>query len=139
VTALLRLAYSQRRIRPSTLGQNEDIISVEELIDFIRFNLESLLHLTICGLFITIFFARVSAGEDVSEECNSLSLEVDKHATSIATLAHFAFNYLVISKPYDGIGLLVLTTYKFLVSSDVFNFLFMYSVIFVSFLLALQT
>jgi hypothetical protein len=134
VPALLRLAYSQRRIRPSDLDEDENMaISFEELINFTYFNLESLLHLIMCGLFITIFSARVSAGE----ECDISFLQIEKNATSIASLFLF-FNFFVICKPYEGIGLLVLTVYKFLVS-DVFNFLFMYSVFFVSFLLALQT
>jgi hypothetical protein len=134
VPSLLRLAYCQRRIRPSDLDEDENMmISFEEVVNFIYSNLESLLHLVMCCLLIIILAARVNAGE----ECDGFYLAVEMSATSIASLFLF-FNLFVVCKPYEGIGLLVLTIYKFLVS-DVFNFLVMYAIFFVSFLIALQT
>ena len=62
---------------------------------------------------------------------------MEKSATSIAALGLF-FNLFILCKPYKGFGLLVLTWYRFLLA-DVFNFLVMYGMIFVAFLMALQT
>ena len=134
VPALLRLAFTQRRIRPSDLDENEDMkISTDEMINFIYFNLESFFHIINAGLFLTLGAARVSAGE----QCNTFMVQTEKNCTCIAAVLLF-FNLFVIFRPYEGIGLLVLTIYRFLVS-DVFNFLLMYAILFVAFLLGLQT
>ena len=134
VPSLFRLAFVQRRIRPSDLDENEDMkISVDEIINFIYFNLESVLHVVIAALFVTMGAARVSAGD----QCDTYHVHMEKNATAIAAMFLF-LNLFVIFKPYKGIGLLVLTIYRFLLS-DVFNFLLMYSVFFLAFLLALQT
>ena len=134
VPTLIRLAYAQRRIRPSDLDEDEDLkISFEEIINFIYFNLESLFHMILCGLFVTIGASRVIAGD----ECNTGWIKTEKNATAMASLLLF-LNFFVVCKPYEGIGMLVLIIYKFLVS-DVFNFLVMYSTFFAAFLIALQT
>ena len=64
-------------------------------------------------------------------------LRTEKGCTSIAALGLF-FNLFILCKPYKGLGLLVLTWYRFLLT-DVFNFLVMYAMIFTAFLIALQT
>jgi hypothetical protein len=134
VPSLLRLATVQCRLRPSDLDENVDWkISTEEVINFMYLNLESLLHIVIAGLFITIAAARVGAGD----ECDSFLLHTEKNATAIAALGLF-FNLFILCKPYKGFGLLVLTWYRFLLA-DVFNFLVMYCMIFLAFLIALQT
>jgi len=132
--SLLRLAYVQRRIRVSDLDENEDLkISFEEIINFVYFNLESLVHVILSILFLTIGWARVSAGV----ECESTALEAEKNATTAAALFIF-LNLFIVLKPYKSMGLLVLTIYKFLVT-DVFIFLLMYGMFFAAFLLAMQT
>ena len=134
VPALLRLAYTQRRIRPSDLDESEDMkISYDELVNFIYFNLESLVHIVMCALLLTIGSARVLAGD----ACTGFYLEMEKQSTAIASLFLF-LNLFIVCKPYKGIGVLVLTIYKFLVS-DVFTFLIMYSIFFAAYLLALQS
>jgi hypothetical protein len=134
VPSLLRLAIVQCRLRPSDLDENVDWqISSEEVVNFMYLNLESLLHIVTAGLFIVIGAARVSAGN----ECDIWYLRMEKNATSIAALGIF-FNLFILCKPYRGFGLLVLTWYRFLLA-DVFNFLVMYGMIFVAFLMALQT
>jgi hypothetical protein len=134
VFSFIRLAYTQRRVRPSDLDEDEDMtITIDETINFVYLNLESLLHAILCGLYIAIWAARVSAGEG----CSNFYVRAEKNSTAIAGLFLF-LNLVTVCKPYKGIGLLVLTTFKFLVS-DVFNFLIMYSTLFAGFLLALQT
>ncbi len=134
VICLIRLAFTQRRVRPSDWDENEDmIITTDETINFVYLNLEVLLHIIMCGLYITIGVARVSAGE----ECSDYFVRIEKNSTAIAALFLF-INLITVCKPYEGIGLLVLTTYKFLVS-DVFNFILMYCTLFAGFLLTLQT
>ena len=134
VLSLLRLAYTQRRFRPSDWDENEDLtITKDETINFVYLNLEVLLHVIMCGLYMTIGVARVAAGE----ECVDYFVRIEKNSTAIAALFLF-LNLIAVCKPYEGIGLLVLTTYKFLIS-DVFNFIIMYSTLFAGFLLALQT
>ena len=134
VPSLIRLAYAQRRIRPTDLDVNQDSrISFEELVNFIYFNLESLLHVMMAVLLIVIGVSRVAAGP----ECETGYVQAEKNATAVAALFLF-INLFIVCKPYKGIGLLVLTIYQFLVS-DVFNFLIMYSIFFTAFLLCLQT
>ena len=133
VLSLLRLAFVQRRLRPSDLDENIDWkITTDEIINFLYLNLESLMHLTIAGLFITILFARAGAGDS----CDVDYVRLEKNCTAVAALGLF-FNLFILCKPYTGLGRLVMTWYRFLLS-DVFNFLAMYSIIFVAFLLALQ-
>ena len=134
VPCLLRLAWTQRRVRASDLDGSQDMkISFEEVVNFIYFNLESLLHTAMCGLLITIPVERVRAGE----QCAVEHVRGEKNAISVACLFLF-LNLFVSCKPYKELGFLVLTIYKFLVS-DVFNFLVMYCMFFAGFLLALQT
>jgi hypothetical protein len=134
VPSLIRLALVQCRIRPSDLDENVDWrISTDEIINFMYLNLESILHIIIAGLFTTIGVARVAAGT----ECKLWAIHVEKSATSMAALSLF-FNLFILCKPYKGFGLLVLTWYRFLLA-DVFNFLVMYGMIFLAFLIALQT
>jgi hypothetical protein len=136
VPSLIRLAIVQCRIRPSDLDENVDWkISTDEIINFMYLNLESILHFVIAGLFMTIGVARVLAGNE--QGCHVWALQIEKSATSIAALGLF-FNLFILCKPYKGFGLLVLTWYRFLLA-DVFNFLVMYCMIFLAFLIALQT
>ena len=134
VPCLLRLAYTQRRIRPTDLDENVDMkISFEELVNFIYFNLESVMHVIMSSLFITIGVARVAAGDG----CDVYYVKTEKDTTAIAALFLF-INCFIVCKPYEGIGVLCLTIYTFLVS-DVFNFLVMYAMFFCAFLISLQT
>ena len=134
VPSLIRLALLHWRIRPSDLDPVQNMkISFDEMVDFAYLNLESLLNLVLSALFITIFAERVLAGE----ECEVDHVRGEKNATAIACIFLF-LNLLVSGKPYKGVGYLVLTIYRFLVK-DVFNFVIMYSIFFVAFLLALQT
>jgi hypothetical protein len=131
---LFRLAFAQRRIRPSDLDEDEDTtITLNEIVNFIYLNLEPLLHFVLCGLYITMWAARISAGED----CINFYVRIEKNSTAITGLFIF-LNLITVCKPYEGIGLLVLTTYQFL-ANDIFNFLVMYCSLFAGFLLALQT
>ena len=132
--AIFRLAFTQRRTRPTDLDENEDqVISMDEFINFIYFNLESLIHLVLCALFVIIGASRVAAGP----ECSLFYITAEKNATAIAGLFLF-LNLMPVFRPYKSIGFLVLTTYQFLMS-DIFSFLFMYSVSFAGFFVALQT
>jgi hypothetical protein len=134
VPSLLRLAMVQCRLRPSDLDENVDWeISSEEVVNFMYLNLESLLHIVTAGLFIVMGAARVLAGD----ECDAWFVKMEKNATAISALGLF-FNLFILCKPYRGFGLLVLTWYRFLLA-DVFNFLVMYGMVFVAFLIALQT
>ena len=134
VPSLIRLALLHWRIRPSDLDPVQNMkISFDEMVDFAYLNLESLLNLVLSALFITIFAERVLAGE----ECEVDHVRGEKNATAIACIFLF-LNLLVSGKPYKGVGYLVLTIYRFLVK-DIFNFVIMYSIFFVAFLLALQT
>jgi hypothetical protein len=134
VPSLLRLAHVQRRLRPTDLDENEDMVfSAAEVQQFLYVNLESLLHVSIGGLFIAIGATRVLAGP----ECSSTYLVVEKNTTAIAGLLLFV-NLLFVARPIKIVGLLVLTLYRFLVT-DVFRFLIVYSAFFVAFLIALQT
>ena len=134
VPCLLRLAYLQRRIGPTDLDESEDMkISYDEFVNFIYFNLESLIHMVMCALLMVISISRIMAGD----VCLTWYVEMERDATAIAALFLF-LNLFIVCKPYKGIGLLVLTIYKFLVS-DIFTFLVMYSIFFAAFLLALQT
>ena len=134
VPSLLRLAYAQRRIRPTDLDEDQNSrISFDELVNFIYFNLESLLHIVLSFLLVVIGASRVAAGP----ECDTEHLRGEKNAMAVAAIFFF-FNLFIVCKPYKGIGLMVLTIYRFLVN-DVFNFLVMYSIFFTAFLLALQS
>ena len=132
--SLLRLAAVQSRLRPTDL--DEDVnwrITTHELVNCVYQNLESAMHVVMSGLFVTIGVARVAAGEG----CDVGYVRTEKNATSIAALILF-FNLFIICKPFKGFGLLVLTWYRFLLA-DLFNFLVMYSIVFVAFLMAVQT
>jgi hypothetical protein len=132
--SIYRLAFTQRRLRPTDLDENEDqVISMDEIINFVYFNLESLTHLVLSGLFITIGATRAAAGP----ECTLYYIAIEKNATAIAGLLMF-LNLMTVFRPYKSIGLLVLTTYQFLMA-DFFSFLFMYSACFAGFFIALQT
>ena len=134
VPSLLQLAYAQRRIRPSDLDTDQNSrISFEEIINFMYFNLEPLINVVLSVLLIVIGASRVVAGP----ECDIDYLRAEKNATAVASIFFF-FNLFIICKPYKGIGVLVLTVYRFLVS-EIFNFLIMYSIFFTAFLLCLQT
>ena len=134
VPSLIRLALLHWRIRPSDLDPVQNMkISFDDIVDFAYLNLESVLNLVLSALFITIFAERVLAGE----ECEVDHVRGEKNATAIACIFLF-LNLLVSGKPYKGVGYLVLTIYRFLVK-DIFNFVIMYSIFFVAFLLALQT
>ena len=135
VVSLWRLAYAQRRVRPSDLDEDEDMaISLDEVVSFTYINLESLFNAILSGLFVAIWASRVAAGEGCE---NTYYVTVEKNVTSVAALILF-MNLMIVCKPLKGVGLLVLTTYKFLVS-DVFHFLVMYATFFAAFFLALQT
>ena len=134
VPSLLRLSMVQSRFRPTDLDEDVDWkITAEELVNCAYLNLESVLHTVVAGLFFTIGVARVAAGEG----CDVGYIRTEKNATSIAALCLF-FNLFILCKPYKGFGLLVLTWYRFLLA-DLFNFLVMYSMIFIAFLIAIQT
>ena len=139
VPSLLRLAKVQSRLRPTDL--DEDLnwkMSRDEVVNFAFMNLESLFHIIAAGLFVTIGAARV-AGQRTGDayKCDVSSLRTEKNATSIAALVLF-FNLFIVCKPYRGLGVLVQTMYRFLLK-DVFHFLVMYGMLFLAFLLALQT
>jgi hypothetical protein len=134
VPSLLRLGMVQSRLRPTDLDENVDWkITSDELVNMAYLNLESLLHTVVAGLFLTIGVARVAAGQG----CDIWYVQVEKNATAIAALGLF-FNLFILCKPYKGFGLLVLTWYRFLIA-EFFNFFVMYSMIFVAFLIAVQT
>jgi hypothetical protein len=101
-------------------------------------NLEALFHLVVASMFIAIGSARVTAqmSHDMYD-CNVASLHTEKNCTSIAALVLF-LNLFIVCKPYQGLGLLVQTTYRFLLK-DVFSFLVMYGMLFTAFLFAVQT
>ena len=134
VPSLLRLGLIQCRVSPNDLDENVDWkVTSDELVTFLYLNLESLLDVIIAGLFITIGASRVAAGD----QCDVGYLRTEKNAIAIAALALF-FNLFILCKPYKGLGLLVLTWYRFLLS-DLFSFLIMYCIVFTAFLIALQT
>jgi hypothetical protein len=139
VPSLLRLAWVQSRLKPTDL--DEDLNwkwSWDEQVNFAFMNLESLFHLTAAVLFVIIGASRVdSQKSDDIYDCNVLSLRTEKNCTALAALVLF-FNLFIVCKPYQGLGVLVQTTYRFLLK-DVFHFLVMYAMLFVAFLLALQT
>ena len=139
VPSLLRLAQAQSRLRLTDL--DEDLnwkMAKDEIVNFLFMNLESLLHVIAAGLFVTIGSARVSAQRTSDMyQCDVSSLRTEKNATSIVGLLLF-FNLFIVCQPYQDLGVLVQTMYRFLLK-DVFNFLVMYGMLFLAFLLALQT
>jgi hypothetical protein len=139
VPSLLRLAMVQSRLRPTDLDENLNWkMSRDELINFVFMNLESMLHIIAAGLFIAIGTARVTAQHSANiYDCGAEALTVEKNSTAIAALVLF-FNLFIICKPYQGLGVLVQTMNRFLLK-DVFNFLVMYGMLFLAFLLGLQT
>jgi hypothetical protein len=139
VPSLLRLALAQSRVRPSDIDEDLDWKrSWNEIVSAVFMNLEALFHLVVAGMFIAIGSARVTAqmSHDMYD-CNVASLHTEKNCTSIAALVLF-LNLFIVCKPYQGLGLLVQTTYRFLLK-DVFSFLVMYGMLFTAFLFALQT
>jgi hypothetical protein len=134
VLSLFRMAFTQRRVLPSDWDKNEDlIITPGETINFVYLNLEFLLHNVLCCLFIIIGVSRIAAGE----KCTEHFVQLEQESTSISSLFIF-LNLIAVCKPYEHVGLLLLATYKFIIS-DVTKFFIMYSTLFVGFLLAIQT
>ena len=63
VPSLLRLALIHSRLRPTDLDVDLNwTITTDELINFIFINMESILHVIIAGLFVTIATSRIAAG-----------------------------------------------------------------------------
>jgi hypothetical protein len=139
VPSLLRLAWVQSRLKPMHLDENLDWkVTENELVSFIFMNLESLFHLSAAVLFVIIGVSRVVSPRSRDMfDCSVESLRTEKTCTAIAALVLF-FNLFIVCKPYRGLGVLVQTMYRFLLK-DVFHFLVMYGMLFVAFLLALQT
>jgi hypothetical protein len=139
VPSLLRLAWVQSRLRPTDL--DEDLNwkwSWDEQVNFAFMNLESLFHLTAAVLFLIIGISRVTSQRSHDMyDCSGDTLRTEKNCTAIAALVLF-FNLFIVCKPYQGLGVLVQTMYRFLLK-DVFHFLVMYGMLFVAFMLALQT
>jgi hypothetical protein len=139
VPSLLRLAWVQSRLRPNDLDENLNWkMSRDELVNFVLANLESIFHMVAAGLFVAILSARVAAqASDDAFDCKTARLSTEKNSTAAAALVLY-FNLFIVCKPYQGLGVLVQTTYRFLLK-DVKHFLLMYGMLFLAFLLALQT